>query len=133
MPKQALKKKCANPNCTNPKCPFPHVVNEETKDLEIPPVVDPVLPKKKQIQATYVPSINREFMRLRNTEVEYHPPRPKSPPLPLDPDSPLSRICVECRQSFVLTITDQKYFAKKSYSLPKRCRECRQGKLMVFE
>ncbi len=33
--------------------------------------------------------------------------------------------CVECGKSFVFSTEDQEFYAKKGYSSPKRCPDCR--------
>ncbi len=38
-------------------------------------------------------------------------------------DKPLR--CVDCGQSFVFTIGEQRYFLSKGLSTPKRCPQCR--------
>jgi hypothetical protein len=122
MPKPAPKKKCANPNCSNPKCPFPHYENANEVNT-----VPPAAPKKK-IEATSVPYSHREFLKLEKIKkippdqtetltVAENPAR--------DPTSTIIRVCLYCRQTFGLTAGEQIWYANKSYSLPKRCSDCR--------
>ena len=33
--------------------------------------------------------------------------------------------CVECGKAFEFSVDDQEFYAKKGYSSPKRCPECR--------
>lgn len=38
--------------------------------------------------------------------------------------------CVEanCRQKFVITVQEQQWYTEKQYTLPKRCKPCRQAR-----
>lgn len=37
-------------------------------------------------------------------------------------------VCVDCNQPFTLEAGEQKFFADKGLSTPKRCKPCRQKK-----
>lgn len=36
-------------------------------------------------------------------------------------------VCVDCGGEFTFTESEQKFFAEKNFSEPKRCKECRQA------
>ena len=40
--------------------------------------------------------------------------------------------CVDCSKEFTFTAKDQEFFAKKQFSEPKRCAECRVIKKQRF-
>ena len=40
---------------------------------------------------------------------------------------PIVLTCVECGQEFIISPAEQKFFAKMSYELPKRCIDCRDS------
>jgi hypothetical protein len=123
MPKPATKKKCANPNCSNPKCPFPHYVSpaetaNETKTTNAP-TLEPDSQAKNE--ATYLPypTGDREFLKLRMKKKTID-----SPTTPV-PTSTLDIVCLHCGHQFGLTLAGQEFYARKSFQLPKRCRDCR--------
>jgi hypothetical protein len=118
MPKPATKKKCANPNCSNPKCPFPHYANETVESEPVPP--------KKKIEATYLPYSNVEILTLERKKLPKDHSRTPTDNPSRNPTSALIRVCRNCRQSFGITVGEQEWYAKKSFSLPKRCYDCRQ-------
>ena len=42
--------------------------------------------------------------------------------------------CIQCENTFLLTVTEQERLLAKGFGLPKRCSECRKkkGKKLVF-
>lgn len=42
------------------------------------------------------------------------------------PDKQLK--CVQCKQEFTFTEGEQKFFAERNFTEPKRCKACRQAK-----
>lgn len=41
--------------------------------------------------------------------------------------------CAECRKDFVLTVAEQRSFARYGMQQPKRCKACRQARKIVRE
>jgi len=49
-----------------------------------------------------------------------------------DPDD-LTLVCVDCFETFVFTVGEQRYFAARGFGPPKRCKHCREVRRTEIE